>query len=144
MEPNFEENDYLIIDELSYRFRNPERGEVVVFHPPKNEGQFYIKRVIGLPGETVEIRNGVIKIFNTEFPNGFELSESYLNEYTDGNVRVTLGVDEFYLLGDNRDASLDSRVIGPVPRDHLTGKVWVRGLPLEKAGILARPEYLVQ
>lgn len=143
MEPNFHENEYLIIDELSYRFRDPVRGEVVVFHPPGNDEVFYIKRVIGLPGETVEIKDGKIIISNAEFPNGIELDEEYIEDFTSGLQVVTLGPDEFYLLGDNRDESLDSRFIGAIPRDHLTGRVWLRGLPLDKIGSFAVPDYQI-
>ena len=142
MEPNYYENEYLIIDELSYRFRDPARGETVVFHPPgNNEQQYYIKRVIGLPGETVEIRDGKIYIFNDTYLNGHVLDEEYLIESTEGKQRVTLGREEYFLLGDNRDESLDSRAIGPIPFDNITGRVWIRGLPLHKAGMLDLPEY---
>ena len=141
MEPSFDEDEYLIIDELSYHFRLPERGEIVVFHPPKTEEQFYIKRVIGLPGETVQIDEGKVTIFNSEYPNGNVLQESYLTEPTTGRDRVTLGPDEYYLLGDNRDASLDSRVIGPISLDRFAGRVWLRGLPLDLAGFIQEPQY---
>lgn len=141
MEPSYYENQYLIIDELSYRFRDPVRGETVVFHPPGNEGQYYIKRVIGLPGETVEIRNGNIVIYNDDYPNGLTLDETYLIEETEGAQRTSLGQDEYFLMGDNRDASLDSRVIGPIPFENITGRVWFRGLPLSEAGVLEIPTY---
>lgn len=141
MEPNFYDSEYLIIDELTFHFREPERGEIVVFRPPLHDDQYYIKRVIGLPGETVEIRNGVITIFNSDIPNGFSLVESYISEVTEGRDRRTLGPDEYYVMGDNRDASLDSRYFGAVTRDHLIGRVWVRGLPLDRAATFAVPTY---
>lgn len=141
MEPNYYENQYLIIDELTYRFRDPERGETVVFHPPGNESQYYIKRVIGLPGETVEVRDGHIVIYNADYPNGTTLDETYLVEETDGAQRVTLSRQEYFLMGDNRDASLDSRAIGPIPFKNITGKVWFRGLPLGEAGAIETPAY---
>lgn len=141
MEPSYYENEYLIIDELTYRFRDPLRGETVVFHPPGNEGQYYIKRVIGLPGETVEIRDGHIVIYNDTYLNGITLREAYLAEETEGKQRTQLGKDEYFLMGDNRDASLDSRAIGPIPFENITGRVWIRGLPLDHAGILEIPEY---
>lgn len=142
MEPNFFEDEYLIIDEITFRFRDPERGEIVVFHPPNNEGQYYIKRVIGLPGETVKIKDGKVTIENKEYPNGMVLTEPYLDDYvTSGNESETLGANQYFLLGDNRDASLDSRAFGPVPLDHVTGRVWIRGLPLDKAGVLEIPAY---
>jgi signal peptidase I len=141
MEPNFHDNEYLIVDEVTYRVRQPERGEIVVFHPPGNEGQYYIKRVIGLPGETVEVRDGKVFISNEEFPNGVTLPEEYLTETTVGRDMVTLQEGEYYLMGDNRDASLDSRTFGPVPKANIVGRVWLRGLPLEKAGTFLAPEY---
>ncbi len=141
MEPNFYDSEYLIIDELTFHFRNPERGEIIVFRPPQHDDQYYIKRVIGLPGETVEVRNGTITVFNTEVPNGFSLHESYISEVTEGRDRRTLGTDEYYVMGDNRDASLDSRYFGAVPRDHFIGRVWVRGLPFDRAGTFTVPTY---
>ncbi|MEK7632469.1 MAG: signal peptidase I [Patescibacteria group bacterium] len=141
MEPNFYDSEYLIIDELTFHFRNPERGEIVVFRPPQHTDQYYIKRVIGLPGETVEIRNGVITIYNNDVPNGFTLTESYISEVTEGRDRRTLGPDEYYVMGDNRDASLDSRYFGAVPRENLVGRVWVRGLPIDRAMTFAVPTY---
>lgn len=141
MEPNFYDSEYLIVDELTYRFRVPERGEIVVFRPPNHEDQFYIKRVIGLPGETVEVRNGKVTIFNDEYPNGVLLQETYIAEVTQGKERVTLGVEEYFLLGDNRDASLDSRYFGAVSIDSIVGRVWLRGLPIERASTFDSPQY---
>ncbi len=142
MEPNFEDGEYLIIDELSFHFRQPERGEIVVFHPPSGEEkQFYIKRMIGLPGEEVEVNDGKITIYNADNPNGFVLTEDYIDDYTPGRDSETLGEDEYYLMGDNRDASFDSRAFGPVPEENLIGRVWIRGLPLEKIGSFPLPEY---
>ena len=141
MEPNFYDSEYLIVDELTYRFRDPERGEIVVFRPPNHEDQYYIKRVIGLPGETVEVRNGKVTIFNAQYPNGVLLDETYIDEITEGRERVTLNEDEYFLLGDNRDASLDSRYFGAVTREHLVGRVWVRGLPIDRASTFGAPDY---
>ncbi len=141
MEPNFEENEYLIIDELSYRFRDIDRGEIVVFEPPTGVDQYYIKRVIGLPGETVEIKEGQIRIYNDEFPNGIVLSEDYIDEYTHGEEHMVLGGSEYFVLGDNRDMSLDSRAIGAIPEDNIVGRVWIRGLPFSKAGLIDTPDY---
>lgn len=141
MEPNFYDSEYLIVDELTYRFRDPERGEIVVFRPPNHEDQYYIKRVIGLPGETVEVRNGKVTIFNDEYPNGVTLDETYIDEITQGKERVTMSDDEYFLLGDNRDASLDSRYFGAVTRGNLIGRVWVRGLPVERATTFDVPSY---
>lgn len=143
MEPSYYDGEYLIIDELSYKLRDIERGETIVFHPPENPGQYYIKRVIGLPGETIEILNGQITIYNKEYPNGIDIKEEYIEEYTTGKEHVTLGADEYYLLGDNRDASLDSRRIGPIPFSNIVGRVWIRGLPLDRIGTIQYPDYKI-
>ncbi len=142
MEPNFSDSDYLIVDEISFHIRDVKRGEVVVFHPPnESREQYYIKRVIGLPGETVEIVEGEIWVYNASFPNGVQIKEDYIHEYTQGSVRVTVGLDEYFLLGDNRDSSLDSRIFGPVPGENVVGRVLVRGLPLTNVGPIKRPVY---
>lgn len=134
MEPNFFDHEYLIIDELSFRFRPPERGEVVVFHYPNDPKQFFIKRVIGLPGETVEIMNGKVKVYNDKFPNGAILDESgYLDQdFTASSQTITLKSGELFLLGDNRASSLDSRFFGPVKVSQIVGRVWVRGYPIDR------------
>ncbi len=142
MEPNFYDHEYLIIDELSYRFRTPERGEIVVFKYPKDPGQYFIKRVVGLPGETVQIGKNKVVIYNDEHPNGIVLEEVYIDDkVTNGKERVTLGEDEYYVLGDNRNQSLDSRSFGPVDSKYVVGRVWVRGLPLNRVGTFDVPEY---
>ena len=134
MEPNFYDHEYLIIDEISYRFREPQRGDIVVFRYPNDPRQFFIKRVIGLPGETVEIAGGQIKIYNDKNPNGAVLQEiAYLDQdYTATTRTVTLQNDEYYVLGDNRVASLDSRYFGAVKRGYIVGRVWLRGWPLDR------------
>lgn len=142
MEPNFYDHEYLIIDELTYRFREPIRGEIVVFRYPNDPSQYFIKRVIGLPGETVEVSKGEVMIYNGEHPNGMVLDEEYLSGVrTDGKEKVTLGTDEYYVLGDNRDESLDSRSFGPVMITDIVGRVWVRGLPVSRVGTFPVPEY---
>ena len=142
MEPNFYDHEYLIINELSYRLREPERGEIVVFRYPRDPSQFFIKRVVGLPGETIEVSNQHVIIYNTEHPNGIVLDESYLGDVsTNGKTRTTLSEGEYYLLGDNRDESLDSRVFGPVKRSAIVGRVWVRGLPLSRFTLFEAPEF---
>lgn len=146
MEPNFFDHEYLIIDEVSYRFRTPERGDIVVFRYPNDPSQFFIKRVIGMPGETVEITNGIVKVFNDSHPNGFTLPEQdYLEQpYTATTRNVTLKSDEYFVLGDNRTASLDSRYFGPVKRDSIVGRVWLRGWPLDRWKVFEKPVYSIR
>ncbi|KKS23481.1 signal peptidase I [Candidatus Giovannonibacteria bacterium RIFCSPLOWO2_01_FULL_43_160] len=132
MEPNFHNGEYLIIDELTYELRLPERGEVVVFRYPLNPSEFFIKRVIGLPGEKVEIKNGKITI------NGLELAEPYLlaNLETAPNVKMELTENQYFVLGDNRPHSSDSRFWGALPKEKLMGRALVRLWPIAKAGII--------
>ena len=130
MDPNFHNADYLIIDELSYRLREPERQEVIVFKYPNNPSLKYIKRVIGLPGEKVEIVNG--QVFVTSGNKTFQLEEPYLSEETkqtwinNNNFSVELGQNEYFVMGDNRNFSSDSRIWGPVPRKNIVGKVFIK------------------
>ena len=143
MEPNFFDHEYLIIDEISYRLHQPVRGEIVVFRYPKDPSQFFIKRVIGLPGETVEVAGGKVKIYNDSHPNGWALDEtSYLDQdFTAATQTVTLKSGEYYLMGDNRSASLDSRIFGPVHGSAIVGRVWLRGYPLDRWKHFATPVY---
>jgi signal peptidase I len=124
MEPNFHNFDYLIVDKLTYHLREPQRGEVIVFRPPFEERVYYIKRIIGLPLEKLIIEESKITIFNKEHPQGFVLNEPYLqNHYTAGKIEVNLGPDEYFVLGDNREVSYDSRKWGPVKRERIVGRV---------------------
>jgi len=143
MEPNFFDHEYLVIDELSYRFHQPQRGDIVVFHYPNDPKNYFIKRMIGLPGETVEIADGQVKIYNDKYPNGIVLDEHvYLDDvYTAQTKRVTLKADEYYVLGDNRPSSLDSRYFGPISEKVIVGRVWVRGWPLDRWKIFSSPTY---
>lgn len=140
MEPNFEEHDYLIIDELTYRFRVPERGEVIVFHSPIN-GDHYLKRVIGLPGERIKVDGNKVIVYNGEFPQGKVMDENYLEEATTGSVTYTLHDNEYFVMGDNRDASYDSRRFGPIKNDAIVGRVWFRGWPFARVSTFRAPTY---
>jgi signal peptidase I len=141
MYPNFESGDYLIVDEISYRFAEPQRGDVIVFNFPKDTTQRFIKRVIGLPGETVNITNGQVHI--TKDGNEIVLDEKYLpsNLKTYGDVNVVLGADEFFVLGDNREYSYDSRAWGVVPKKDIIGKAFLRIFPVAALSQIARPAY---
>ncbi len=134
MEPNFYDHEYLIIDEISYRFNAPERGDIVVFKYPRNPSEYFIKRIIGLPGEKVEVKDGSVYIYNSEYVNGQKLDEEYLgsdtNTFLDQTVQLKEG--EYFVLGDNRESSLDSRRFGPVSEKFITGKVLLRGWPIDR------------
>ncbi len=142
MEPTFDDHEYLIIDELSYRFRPAARQEVVVFRYPLDPRQYFIKRVIGLPGETVKVAGDHVTIINAEHPEGFVLDESaYLSSDvpTRGDRTITLAADEYFVLGDNRTASLDSRTFGPLSVTHIVGRVWIRGWPVDRVTVFRAP-----
>ena len=131
MEGTFYEKDYLIIDEISYRLHGPRRGDVIVFKAPVS-GDHYLKRIIGLPGERVKVEDSKVVIYNDEYPQGVVLEESYLTEDTPGKDSITLGAGQFYVMGDNRDASYDSRRFGAIDQDSIVGRVWVRGWPFSR------------
>lgn len=143
MEPNFENGEYLIVDEASYYLRTPERGEVVVFRYPLDTKEFFIKRIIGLPNETLEIHGSKITIFNQANPQGFVLDESsYLKIVPSlGDEKIILQSDQYFVLGDNRAASYDSRRWGAVPRNDLIGRAWLRIWPFNRARAFEAPTY---
>jgi len=138
MEPNFENSNYLIVDELSYRFRDPQRGEVVVFRYPKNISQRFIKRIIGLPGDKIEVKAGSIMV------NDQVLDESkYLPSgvQTPGNIQTSLNENEYFVLGDNRISSFDSRQWGLLPRKNIIGRVLIRAWPITTLTKIEVPSY---
>lgn len=131
MNPTFATNQYLIVDEISYRFKNPERGDVIVFKYPKNPKKSFIKRVIGLPGETIEIRADKLLIKNAEYPEGFTIPEPYISTIPTYRENMTqiLGTNEYFVMGDNRDQSFDSRAWGAVTRNLIIGRPILRLYP---------------
>jgi signal peptidase I len=136
MDPTFENGEYLIVDELSYRLDEPERGDVIIFRYPKDTTKFFIKRIIGLPGETVVVNGKSVIVKNEANPEGLELDESYLSHETYSNIRVALDEDEYFVMGDNRPASSDSRIWGPLSRDLIVGRAFLRLLPVTRAAVL--------
>lgn len=144
MLPNFSDGDYLIVDEISYRFNSPSRGEVIVFRYPNDPSDYYIKRIIGLPGESIQIQNNTITVFNEKNQQGVELNEeAYLPNdiITTGNYFVQLADNEYYVLGDNRSASSDSRRWGVLHKKFIIGKALVRAWPFSNAQIFSSPKY---
>ncbi len=167
MEPSFYNGDYLLINRASYKIFSVKRGDVIVFKHPEpvcdeylngplpqriigtltfNEPcRNYIKRIIALPGEKIEIKNGRVTIYNDEYKNGLVLDENYIspNQQTLGNIEKTLNKGEYFVLGDNRgpNMSSDSREWGPITKKYIVGKVWVRLFPLGTTRVIPSPSY---
>ncbi|MEK7576547.1 MAG: signal peptidase I [Patescibacteria group bacterium] len=134
MEPNFYDGEYLVVDEIKYRFNAPERGEVIVFRYPNDPKQFFIKRIIGLPGETVNLEGGHVEIVSLKDKKTIVLNESYIDPkiLTVPDRTVTLKEGEYFVLGDNRLSSSDSRVWGVLPYQNIVGRVLLRLWPPNK------------
>jgi len=139
MVPTFENNNYLIIDKISYKLNNPKRNDVVIFIYPDpnldNPKKFFIKRIIGLPGETLDINGSIIFIKNQENPEGFMLEEPYVKNIANNITHVELKSDEYFVMGDNRSASSDSRYWGPLKRKFITGRTLLRLLPIKNIDV---------
>jgi len=134
MIPNFHSYDYLFVERVSYYFRQPQRGEVIVFRFPHDEREYFIKRVIGLPGERVSVHSGKVSVTTTQNKQ-IQLKEPYLGPavITPGESEITLRENEYFVLGDNRGESYDSRHWGAVPKNDIVGKVFLRVWPPAKA-----------
>ncbi len=144
MEPNFSNGDYLVIDEITYRFREPVRGEVIVFRSPGNNSSYYIKRVIGLPGERVTVRSGAVTVYSGDLKDGFQVPENYLpvGLKTSGDLDVTLKSGDYFVLGDNRNFSFDSRSWGPLSKNGIVGLVRLRLWPINEVKAFEAPSYV--
>ncbi len=138
MDPTFSTGQFLIVDRVSYRFENPQRGDVIVFEYPNNPSIYYIKRIIGLPGETVEVISGKVTIKNTEHPDGFQLKEPYIDSshISTDSLFERLGQTEYFVMGDNRAQSADSRLWGPLRKELIIGRPIIRLTPLSAVSVL--------
>jgi len=152
MVPNFQDKQYILVDKWTYRLGSPERGDVVIFRYPGDPSEYFIKRIIGLPGETVLAGNdNTVTIFNSRYPDGFVLNEKgYLPAsnptYCGANttycgVKVTLKDNEYFMMGDNREHSSDSRFFGPVNISYFAGMAWLRLWPLDQINLIPRTQY---
>ena len=143
MYPTFDNANYLVIDELSYRFEAPARGDVLVFRYPNDPSIFYIKRIIGLPNEKLVSKNGVITVFDVAHPNGFALNEPYIeadHKSFDSWATTTLDSTQYWVMGDNRNESSDSRVWGPLDRGFFIGRPVLRLFPFNSIGVFPGKE----
>lgn len=147
MSPSFHNGDYLLVDELTGYFRKPERGEVIVFRYPNDDSTYFIKRVIGLPGDVVEIVDGKVKVTSSEFPEGKILNEPYLSDRTltsvraGGKTKFSVEPGEYLVLGDNRTQSFDSREWGLLSARDVVGIVRLRLWPVRGFQVFAAPSY---
>lgn len=136
MVDTFHDKEYLIVDQLSYHLGTPDRGDVIVFRYPRDISKFFIKRVIGVPGDTIDIKDNVVTITNKEHPNGAVLKEPYVQQmHQDIEVTTELGEGEYFVMGDNRDASSDSRMWGILQEDKIIGRAILRLFPVSEVGI---------
>ena len=136
MFPTFNNGDYLIVDKISYELGTPQRDDVVVFRYPNDTTKFFIKRIIGLPNETVDINGNTVTITNATHPQGFQLDQPFVQNPADNDTHFVLGSNEYFVMGDNRSASSDSRYWGAVKKSLLVGKAFLRLLPINKIDIL--------
>lgn len=142
MVPTFQNSQYLIIDELTYHFHEPKRGDVIVFRYPRDPSQFFIKRVIGLPGEVVHIQGNTITVTKSD-GSLVTLDESYVVNHGNGSdASYTVPKEEYFVMGDNRPESSDSRVWGMLPREEIVGRAFLRLLPIQTAAVF--PGYVSQ
>ncbi|MES2215882.1 MAG: signal peptidase I [Patescibacteria group bacterium] len=138
MDPTFSTGQFLIVDRLTYRFEQPSRGDVIVFKYPNNPSVYFIKRIIGLPGETLSIKDGIVTVINSENPKGLTLDETYIDQTHRSHETTTtkLGANQYFVMGDNRAQSSDSRVWGALDKGLITGRPIVRLLPVNQLSIL--------
>jgi signal peptidase I len=130
MAETFHSGEYLIVDQLSYYFQQPQRGEIVIFKYPRDPSKFFIKRVIGTPGDTLEIDGTTVTITNEEYPDGIVLDEPYIKSMKpSARVTETLGDHEYFVMGDNRDQSSDSRTWGILQESYIVGRAFLRLFP---------------
>ncbi len=142
MEPNYSHGNYLIVESVSYRIREPQRGEVIVFYYPEDPSFRHIKRIIGLPEETVTINGNRIEIISPDGESFFINEENYLNSSTKSDKEeFFLKKDEYFVMGDNRSASFDSRRWGSLPKENIIGKTTIRVFPLSEFEIISVPDY---
>ncbi len=148
MAPNLATNDYLIVDKLTYLFSTPTRGQIVVFKYPNNPAISFVKRIIGLPGDTVKIADNSVTIINKTHPEGIRLNENYLTngmkttlQTGAANGEFVVPADKYFVMGDNREASSDSRMWGFLPKEDLTGRAVLRLFPFDKVEVISHASY---
>lgn len=141
MYPTFENGEYILTNKIEYKLHEPQRGDVIVFKSPRNKDIDYIKRIIALPGDTLSLQEGKYYL------NGKKLAENFLSpdlytfagSYLQENIEVTIPSGTYFVSGDNRPHSLDSREFGPIPKEDIIGKALIRYWPVDRAGLIKNP-----
>jgi signal peptidase I len=141
MEPNFHNGEYLLVDKVSYRLGDPQRGDVIVLHPPNNPGLNYLKRIIALPGDKVESKEGQISVNNVALNEPYLSAEDQALQTDKEPFSYTMKTDEYFVMGDNRGHSSDSREFGPLPRANIIGRTLIVLFPVKNFGIVHHPRY---
>ncbi len=141
MDPVIKNGQYLLVDEVSYHFEAPQRGDVIVFKAPPEPSKYYIKMIVGLPGETVKIKDGKITIINSAHPEGFTLSEPFITHPSFDNGTYVVPQGEYFVMGDNRSGSYDSRSWGMLPDANIRGRAILRLLPVNTISVLPGKEH---
>jgi signal peptidase I len=141
MDPIIKNGQYLIVDEVSYHFESPQRGDIIVFKAPPEPTKYYIKRVIGLPGDTVKINDGKVTIIDSAHPQGFTLDEPYITHPSTDSGTYVVPANEYFVMGDNRAGSYDSRSWGMLPYANIRGRVLIRLLPVNTISIFPGKEH---
>ena len=143
MLPNFHDGEYILTDKVSYRFTGPQRGDVIIFKAPKNEEVDYIKRIIGLPGETIKIEGGYIYIDNQKLPETYIPSDFVSNagSFLTEGAQYLIPNERYFAMGDNRNHSSDSREWGTVKKEEIVGRAFLRYWPINEFGIVPKPAY---
>ena len=145
MEPSFQNNEYIITDKLSYRFGNPQRGDVVIFKAPINPDVDYIKRIIGLPGEKVKISQSKVYIDDKLLDEPYleEITPLFPGGFVQEGITIDIPIDHYFVMGDNRPHSSDSREFGPIPRKSIVGKAIFRYWPINELGLIPTVSYRI-
>jgi len=141
MDPVIQNGQYLLVDEVSYHFHAPQRGDVIVFKAPPEPTKYYIKMIIGLPGDTVKITDGKVSIFDAAHPEGFALNEPFITHPDTDSGTYVVPQGEYFVMGDNRAGSYDSRSWGMLPDANIRGRAILRLLPLNTISILPGKEH---
>lgn len=146
MEPNFHNGEFILTNKITFKFSNPVRGDVVIFKSPGNKEIDYIKRIIGLPGDTVSLKNSKIYVNNQLLNESYLAPDIYIfgGAFLQDGSEITVPEGKYFVMGDNRPHSSDSREFGTIAKEDFIGKAMIRYWPFARAGLLQRPQYTIK